>query len=42
MANIIPKLKSKFINSDKIIQNLVKENTKNNYSVSFFVKAIKN
>ena len=41
MANIIPKLTSKVSNSDKVIQNLIKENSQNNYSVSFFVKAIK-
>jgi ubiquinone/menaquinone biosynthesis C-methylase UbiE len=39
LANIIPKLKSKVINSDKIIDSLIKKNSKNNYSVAFFVKA---
>jgi len=41
MANIIPKLTSKVSNSDKVIQNLIKENSQNDYSVSFFVKSIK-
>jgi len=39
MANIIPKLTSKFTNADKIIQNLLKNQSHNNYSVSFYVEA---
>lgn len=39
MANVIPKLSSKFSNPDKIIKNLVEDKSINDYSVSFFVKA---
>lgn len=40
-ANIVPKLLSKFISSDKVIRKLIKTKSSNNYSVSFFVEAIK-
>jgi ubiquinone/menaquinone biosynthesis C-methylase UbiE len=38
-ANIIPKLKSKTTNPDKIIQKLVKTKSRHDYSVSFYVEA---
>jgi hypothetical protein len=38
MANIIPKILGNIVNSDKIIKKLIKKKSKNNYSVSFFVK----
>ena len=38
-ANIIPKLKSKISNPDKIIQKLIKTKSKCDYSVSFYVEA---
>lgn len=38
MANFIPRISSKFTNPDKIIKDLVKESSVNNYSVSFFVE----
>ena len=38
-ANTIPKLKSKIINPDKIIQKLIKIKSRYNYSVSFYVEA---
>jgi len=38
-ANIIPKLKSKIANPDKIIQKLIKTRSRCNYSVSFYVEA---
>jgi len=39
MANIIPKFMSRISNPDKIIINLAKKESSNNYSVSFFVEA---
>jgi len=39
MANVIPKLSSKFTDPDKIIKNLLENKSINDYSVSFFVKA---
>jgi len=39
MANVIPKIKSKFYNSDKIMETLLKQQSRYNYSVSFFVEA---
>lgn len=41
MANMIPKLLSKLISPDKIIENLIASKSKNNYSVSFFIEATK-
>lgn len=41
MANIIPKLSSKFKDPDTIIQKLLSEKSNNHYSVSFFVKGSK-
>lgn len=41
MANVIPKIKSKIFNSDKILESLLKQQSHNNYSVSFFVEAEK-
>lgn len=41
MANVIPRISSKFTNPDKIIKDLVKESSVNNYSVSFFVQSKK-
>ena len=38
MANVIPKVLSKFSNPDKVISGLLKTNVKNHYSVSFYVK----
>ena len=38
MANVIPKILSKFSNSDIVIKGLLKTNVKNHYSVSFYVK----
>lgn len=38
LANVIPKLKAKLENNDKVINSLIKKNSKNNYSVSFFIK----
>ncbi len=35
-ANVVPKIWSKFSNPDKIINSLLKEQSKNNYSVYFF------
>jgi ubiquinone/menaquinone biosynthesis C-methylase UbiE len=40
-ANIIPKLNSKFLNPDKVINSLSKTSSKNNYSVSFFIECEK-
>jgi hypothetical protein len=44
MANIIPKLMNKFFSREKIIQEklIKKDNNKNTYSVSFFIKIINN
>ena len=42
LANIIPKISAKFLNPDKIISKLITKKSKNNYSVSFFVKIKKN
>ena len=39
MANIIPKLSSKFQNYDNVINSLIKSKSKNNYSISFYVEA---
>lgn len=39
MANVFPKIISKFINPDKILNNLLKSESPDNYSVSFFVEA---
>lgn len=39
LANVLPKITSKFSNPDKIIKELAKDNSPNNYSVSFFVQA---
>jgi len=36
MTNIFPKIKSKFINPDKIIQELLKEKSENNFSKYFY------
>lgn len=41
MANTIPKFTAKIFNPDKVISNLLKEKSKNGYSVSFYVQAIK-
>lgn len=41
LANVIPKLASKFSNPDTIIKNLAKEQSHNDYSVSFFVEVKK-
>ena len=40
-ANVVPKIWSKFSNPDKIINSLLKEKSKNNYSVYFFAYARK-
>ena len=42
MANVIPKISAKFINSNKVLKNLLKEHSINSYSVSFFVEATRN
>ena len=39
-ANTIPKLNSKFLSPDKVINSLSKTSSKNNYSVSFFIECI--
>ena len=39
IANIVPKFMSRISNPDKIIRNLAKKESSNNYSVSFFVEA---
>jgi len=39
MANVFPKIISKFINPDKVLNNLLKSESADNYSVSFFVEA---
>ena len=41
LANVIPQLASKFSNPDVIIKNLAKEQSHNDYSVSFFVEVKK-
>jgi len=41
LANIIPKLNAKIQNPDKIISNLIKTESSNNYSVSFYVEVKK-
>jgi ubiquinone/menaquinone biosynthesis C-methylase UbiE len=41
LSNVVPKLKSKIQNPDDIINNMISEKSKNNYSRYFFVKAIK-
>ena len=40
-ANVVPKIWSKFSNPDQIINSLLKEKSKNNYSVYFFAYARK-
>ena len=40
-ANVIPKIKSNFSNPDHIINSLLKEKSKNNYSVYFYAYGIK-
>ena len=40
-ANIIPKLRSKFSDPDKVINSLSKDSSRNNYCVSFFIECIK-
>ncbi len=42
MANVIPKLAAKFIDSNKVLHDLLKEHSINSYSVSFFVEATRN
>jgi ubiquinone/menaquinone biosynthesis C-methylase UbiE len=42
MANVIPKISAKFINSNKVLKNLLKKHSINSYSVSFFVEATRN
>ena len=41
LANIIPKLTAKFSNPDSIIKKLAKDQSKNDYSVAFFVEVKK-
>jgi len=41
LANVVPKIRSKFSNSDQIINSLLKEKSKNNYSVYFYANARK-
>ena len=36
MGNVLPKLKSRFVNPDKIINDLMKKNSKNNFSKYFY------
>jgi len=36
MTNIFPKIKSKFVNPDKIIAKMLKEKSKNNFSKYFY------
>lgn len=38
LANVIPKLKSRIENPDKIIESLAHDYSRNNYSVSFYVE----
>ncbi len=40
-ANVIPKLTAKFLNPDSIIKKLAKDQSKNDYSVAFFVEVKK-
>ena len=42
MANVIPKIVAKFIDSKKVLNSLLKENSVNDYSVSFFVEGRRN
>jgi len=42
LANIIPKIWSKFSNPDQVINSLLKEKSKNNYSIYFYAYARKN
>ena len=42
LANLIPKVISRLKEHDEVIQSLIKENSKNKYSVSFFVEIINN
>lgn len=42
MANVIPKLTAKLIDSNKVLQGLLKKHSINSYSVAFFVEAIRN
>lgn len=41
-SNVVPKIWSKFSNPDQIINSLLKEKSKNNYSVYFYAYARKN
>jgi len=41
LANLIPKLSAKFLNPDSIIKKLAKDQSKNDYSVAFFVEVKK-
>lgn len=36
LGNVLPKFKSKFVNPDKIINDLMKKNSKNNFSKYFY------
>jgi len=36
MTNVLPKIKSKFVNSDKIISELIKKESENNFSKYFY------
>ena len=38
LANVIPKIRAKITNEHSLLDSLCKSNSKNNYSVSFFVK----
>jgi len=42
LANVVPKIKAKFVNVDNVINSLFKEKSKNSYSVYFFATAKKN
>jgi len=42
LANVIPKLSSKLIDTEKIFKSLVKKSSANSYSIAFFVEAIRN
>jgi ubiquinone/menaquinone biosynthesis C-methylase UbiE len=41
MANVLPKILSKIMNNESVINSLCKKTSDNNYSVSFFVEAKK-